>query len=425
MKSNVVILGAGLSGLGCARALPGAKVFEAGAHPGGHAYSHELGGVHFDEGAHICHAKDQSWLDLLYRQAGPVECIEKSRVRNFWRGHWTTYPVQNHLNELPVETRTKALTDLVAAQVEFKGHEPKNYHEWLLGQYGRFLTDNFYSEYTAKYWRVPMAELGLDWLGGRLLPAQVERIVAGALAKQDEKQSTFAKFHYPARGGFFAFFAPLYRELNIAFGHRATRVDAARRQVTFENGRTENYDALASSIPLPELVKIIADAPDAVRAAAARLRHVQLLCVNMLINRPSLSSDHWFYIYDPDIDIARVSVASNLAPASAPPGVTALQAEIFRRHDEPMDEAALAAKAVRDLGRVLNFAADDVRMVKPVRVPYSYVISDLHRASSVDVIAKWLDQHRIFPMGLFGAWKYVWSDVAFRSGEATASRIAG
>ena len=68
MHTNTIILGAGLTGLGAARELPGSVVYEAKDHPGGHVYSHHQGGLHFDEGAHICHAKDPEWVELLKKK---------------------------------------------------------------------------------------------------------------------------------------------------------------------------------------------------------------------------------------------------------------------------------------------------------------------------------------------------------------------
>ena len=59
---KVIILGAGLSGLGCARILTGSRIFEAEEHPGGHAYSHAIDSVSFDEGAHISHTKNAAFL---------------------------------------------------------------------------------------------------------------------------------------------------------------------------------------------------------------------------------------------------------------------------------------------------------------------------------------------------------------------------
>ncbi|MBM3463104.1 MAG: hypothetical protein FJX76_13460 [Armatimonadetes bacterium] len=114
-SDGVIVLGAGIAGLGCARALPGAPVFEATDHLGGHAFSHEMGGVYFDEGAHICHSRRGDFLAMILSSAGRVIETDRSVVRNYWRGRWLTYPVQDNLNELPLEDRLLALTGLVEA----------------------------------------------------------------------------------------------------------------------------------------------------------------------------------------------------------------------------------------------------------------------------------------------------------------------
>lgn len=424
MSHPTVILGAGLSGIGCARSLPGSIIYEARSHAGGHASSHEQHGVFYDEGAHICHAKDEAWLRELFANAGRVVTIPQSRVGNYWHGLWTTYPVQNHLRELPPDLRIEALSQLVAAQVANQGRTPANYAEWVRFQYGEMLAERFYREYTDKYWRTPMEEMDIDWLAGRLLPSQVERIVHGAIAPLDEKQSVFSSFHYPERGGFFAFFAPMTRGLEIRYNARVVSVDPAARRIRFADGREESYGRLVSTIPLPDLVAAIPGAPEEIRRGAATLRHTRLLVVNILVAKPDVSAHHWFYIYDPDIDVSRVKVMSNVTPAGCPTGCSALQCEIFRRDDEPMDRSALAEKAVRDIARILRFdAVGDVRAVDTLDVSHAYPIPLLGRARTVETLAAWLESVGIHTTGLYGRWKYLWSNESFRAGQEAARRV--
>lgn len=424
MNEEVMILGAGLAGLGAARELPGARIFEAANHPGGHCYSHELDGVFFDEGAHICHAKDPDWLTLLYQAASDVEQIAACDVRCVRDHLWMGYPVQNNLRHLPLSERITALKDFVRAISDPSCGTPTHFLEWCRSQYGDYLTEVFYRVYTDKYWRVGMEELGVDWLGGRLLPSQIERIIEGAFSEPSESQAVFAQFHYPARGGFYAFFSPLFQDQPITYHARAIELNIDRREVVFDNGLVESYDALATSIPLPELVGMIPSVPDSLQSAVAMLRHTQLLVVNMIIDRPSISPCHWFYIYDSDIDVSRVKVNSNIAPRSVPVGRTALQCEIFRRADEPMPANELTDRAVLDMAKLFDFdVSKDVRAIKSVHISHAYVISDLQRAAAIDTIIPWLEERGIYTMGLFGRWKFIWSDAAFRSGQETAGRI--
>lgn len=422
---GVVILGAGLSGLGCIRQLPGARIYEAQAYVGGHAYSHDAGGFHFDEGAHICHSTDKKYLEMVFEAAGDVKHVASSNVVNRREGKWITYPVQNHLHELEPHERTLALTGFVTAQVERAGLEPRHYLDWCLNQYGEFLTEQFYAIYTAKYWRTPMADLSTDWLSGRLMPSQINRVIAGAIATQSDDQAVFSAFHYPSSGGYFKFFNNLYDGLNISLDSKAVEIDLARLTVIFANGSSQDFTELVSTIPLPVLIKIIKDVPQSVKDAASLLRHTQLLCVNIVINRPRVTDLHWFYIYDQEIEASRVSVTSNLGNEPLAAEKTALQAEIFRRADETINVDQLVENTIEHLTKALNFRREEIETVKPVLVSHAYIISDLDRARSVQHVHEWLLKKGVHCAGLFGKWKFIWSDAAFHDGALAAQAVAG
>jgi protoporphyrinogen oxidase len=353
-----------------------------------------------------------------------VRHFERSIVLNHWKGHWMTYPVQNHLAELPAAERDRALADLLRAHEQRPEGEPANYLEWCLQNYGGYLTGTFYADYTAKYWRVPMEELATDWLKGRLLPSELERIKAGATRRQEETQSVFASFHYPARGGYFQFFRGLYDGIPVTVNAQAVRVDPRRREVVFQDGRRETYERLVSTMPLPDLVAMTEGAPADVRDAASRLRHTQLLCVNMVVEATDLTKAHWFYLYGPDVEASRVKVISNLTPDAVPAGCTALQCEVFRRGDEAMPREEVAERTVRDVGRVLGFSRDRVRAMGTVHVSHAYPLSDVGRAERVRLVLDWLNGQGIRSIGLFGRWKFVWSDEAYRDGDTTAREWA-
>jgi len=425
MKTPLVILGAGLTGIGAARQIPGSVLYEAKDHVGGHVYSHEQSGIHFDEGAHICHAKDSDWLKSLYQNAGDVVRIEQSRVANYWHGHWVTYPVQNHLRDLPVDIRIRALTEIVTAQ-QMPERIPENYEEWCRFQYGNLLTDRFYDEYTTKYWRTPMSSMDTDWLAGRLLPSQLERIIHGAIAPMDEKQSVFSNFHYPARGGFFSFFKKFYDDVDIKTGFRVSGVSVREKKVSFENGQNVSFEKLISTIPLNDLVRAMDEAPNAIRRDADTLRHTQLIGINVVVNKPGLVPYHWFYVYDRDMEVSRVKVLSNIIPDSMPSEKTVLQTEVFRRDDETFDVEQLKNQTVRDLGRMLGFNHEkDVSSVNHVVVSHAYTIPTLGRQAAVDRICNWLEGQGIITAGLYGRWKYVWSDQAYAAGKEAAAKVAG
>jgi hypothetical protein len=167
------------------------------------------------------------------------------------------------------------------------------------------------------------------------------------------------------------------------------------------------------------------EVPDAVIRAAASLRHTRLLGVNLVINRPCPVPYHWFYIYDPDIEVSRVKVVSNVLPGEYPPGQMVLQTEIFRRDDEPWDIEALAAKTVGDLAPLLGYDPErDVKRCSTLTASHAYPIPMLGRNEAVATITGWLDGLGIHTAGLCGRWKYVWSDQAYAAGKAAAEEMA-
>ena len=420
MKADgVVILGAGLAGTGAARQLPGARIYEARGEPGGYARSHEFGGAWFDCGAHICHSRDEAWLSLVTGHA-PLHEMTESKVLNYKAGRWFSYPVQNHLADLPEAERKAALDGFLEAQEKYRGQEPRNYEEWCRFQYGDALLEGYYRLYTAKYWHVPMAELATDWLGGRLLPSQVETILAGAKGGQPEKQAVFNRFRYPKEGGFFALVRHLFEGLPIEFGKEAVEVDPAAHRVTFADGTSADYETLVSTIPLPKLAMMTKDAPASVREAAWKLRFLQHCCVNFIVERGKLGDADWFYVYDPEIMAARVSFPFRLS--GCPGGRTAVQAEVFFPGDARPDTTTVLERTLRDMGRLLDFNQGEIAAAEIRREPVSYVVSDLNRALAVRYIRDWLATRDIRTAGLFGSWFYIWSDRAFASGVVAAQQ---
>ncbi len=414
---GVVILGAGLAGAGAARQLPGARICEARNEPGGYARSHGFAGAWFDCGAHICHSRDEAWLSLVTGRA-PLHEMAESRVLNHKAGRWFAYPVQNHLADLPEAERQAALDGFLRAQEKYRGREPRNYEEWCRFQYGDVLLEGYYRLYTAKYWHVPMAELATDWLGGRLLPSQVETILAGARGVQREKQTVFNRFRYPKQGGFFALVGHLFDGLPIEFGKEAVEVDPAARRVAFADGTSADYETLVSTIPLPKLAMMAKDAPSSVREAAGKLRFLRHCCVNFVVNREKLGDADWFYVYDPEIMAARVSFPSRLSGSRD--GRTAVQTEVFFPGDARPDPDAVLERTLRDMGRLLDFGPGEIAAAEICREPVSYVVSDLNRAAAVRHIRDWLASRGIRTAGLFGSWFYIWSDRAFAAGVAAA-----
>jgi len=417
-----LVLGAGLSALGFADNFEDCRLFEKKNHYGGHAYSHKLRDRFFDEGAHISHSKDPEFIDRFINNNVCINHIQKSIVKNYYQGAWFGYPIQNNLFELP-EIREEALIGIIRAQIENKNTIPQNYLDWCLSQYGKFITDNFYKVFTSKYWRTPMDELATDWLAKRLVPSQVERIIKGTFHKVEEKQTVFSSCRYPKNNGFYSLYKESYsKHQNIQLNSEAVKINLKKGIVRFNTGEEQKYKRLISTIPLPKLISIAEDVPEKLFNEAKKLRYTKMLCVNVILSCEIELPYHWAYIYDPNIDASRISFPDRLSGRTEN---KCFQAEIFRRNDEAMNVDELLNKTIHNLSNLLGYnPKTDIVDCEAVFVEYAYVISDIHRSKIVDSLHQYLHELNVYPTGLYGNWKYVFSDVAYKQGERLAKEIS-
>jgi UDP-galactopyranose mutase len=275
---------------------------------------------------------------------------------------------------------------------------------------------------------VPLDEMETSWLGGRVPLPDLEEMIEGALQPVPKPMGPNARFGYPLRGGFQAlmdgFLAHLKGELRL--NTRVAAVSPRRQTLTLGGGQKLAYEQLVSTMPLTALVHMMGDeAPPAVRAAAAGLRHVSVRCVHLGIGRPNLTEKHWIY-YPEDTVFHRIFVQGNASPYCNPPGGFGLTLEITYSPSKPLpcEGDGLVRRCIEDCHRVGIFGPEDpVWAVAQCDLPYAYVVYDHGRAEKVALIREWLESHRILLAGRYSEWEYYNSDHAFLAGKKAAERI--
>jgi protoporphyrinogen oxidase len=181
-----------------------------------------------------------------------------------------------------------------------------------------------------------------------------------------------------------------------------------------------------SSIPLPDLVPLIAGAPDDVRSATTRLACSSCVLVDIGVDRADLTPAHISYYYDRDIVFSRTSSPHLMSPHNAPSGCGSVQAEVyFSRKYKPMEGRPedLLQPVIRDLKRVgLLRDSDRILFTDTKTIEYANIIFDHDRAEALRTVHGFLDDVGIRHCGRYGDWAYYWTDDAFKSGEAAATR---
>ena len=422
--TELLILGGGIAGLAAAwaareRGIP-ALVLEAGKQPGGILDSFSVQGFRFDNGVHLSFASEPEVRAIFDRT--PYD--EHDAVSLCWDGGtWLRHPVQNNLNPLPVEERVRLIEGLVQQQPI----EIQNYRDWLVYQYGDPIAARWPLVYTEKYWTVPAEQLGTDWIGQRMRRADLREVLVGAMAERAPNTYYISQMRYPKRGGYRAFVEPMMEHDGIRCEARVQDVDPARRSVRLEGGEEVGYQRLVSTVPLPKLVAMMPDVPDAIRADAESLFATSVDLVSVGLGQAKVSPSLWFYIYDRDVLAARVYSPSWKSADNAPPGCSSLQFEIYSSVRRPLalDAPALIENCLMAMERMGLASRADVILTHHKRLPYGNVVFDLGMEQRRDRVRHWVEAQGIQLAGRFGEWAYLWSNQSLMSGRRAVATLYG
>ena len=237
-----------------------------------------------------------------------------------------------------------------------------------------------------------------------------------------------ARFGYPLAGGFQALMSGFLPHIKgrIEINASAAQLLPREHVLVMADGSRYRYDHLISTMPLPELIKLIGpEAPEEVRAAARGLRHISVKCVNLGVARENITDKHWIY-YPEETIFHRIFVQGNASPHCNPSGGFGLTCEISYSPWKPlpMDGQALIERCIEDCIRVDMLRPEDrIITAHLVDMPYAYVIYDQARASNVATVKDWLARYDIVLAGRYSEWEYYNSDHAFIAGKKAAEAV--
>ena len=353
---------------------------------------------------------------------GSTEAVHY-QLNNYWQGYWFPHPVQCNLYGLPPDLVVRILLSFIEEERK-PLPEVTNYAEWLIASYGRVLAETFPMAYTAKYHTAPAEKLRTDWMGPRMYRPSLQEVLLGAVSSTVPNIHYITDFRYPKRGGFQSYVDGLRAGAPVELGHHLTSLDPVHRELTFRNGRRLGYDAVVSSIPLPDLVPMIVGVPQEVRNAAATLACSSVVLVNIGIDRADISKAHISYFYDADVIFSRLNFPHMFSATMAPAGCGSIQAEVyFSKKYKPIDRTPqdCVEPVIRDLRRVgLIRDADRILHQSVGFAEYGNIIFDHDRPEALATVHGYLDSIGVNYCGRYGDWAYLWTDDSFKSGERAA-----
>jgi UDP-galactopyranose mutase len=478
-----VVIGAGPTGLSAAWHLGAdSLLLEQNSRVGGWCRSIEVNGFTFDYAGHIMFSGDP-YVHQLYRMLlGDNVHWQDREAWIYSKNVYTRYPFQASLYGLPPDVIAECVVGAIEARygslkaakdgAKTNGHangkpnghangnsascslkdccadgileasapltdkaperdsssEPKNFEEFIYKVWGAGIARHFAIPYNRKLWAVPLHEMETSWLGGRVPLPDLKEMIEGALSPTPKPMGPNARFGYPLRGGFQSLMDAWLPHLKgeVRTGAKVVGISPARHMVTLADGSRIRYEHLISTMPLPVLIRQLGDeAPERIRTAAERLRHVSVRCVHLGIGRENITEKHWIY-YPEDTVFHRIFVQGNASPFCNPPGGFGLTCEITYAPGKPLpcDGDDLVKLCIEDCRRVgIISAGDPVIAAAQCDLPYAYVVYDHPRAAAVKETRAWLERHDIILAGRYSEWEYYNSDHAFLAGKKAAGEV--
>jgi len=425
MKKNPIILGGGLSGLSACYHGNGV-IYEKSHKSGGQASSKEENGFIFDEGIHVMHTNNKYILGLMETLNVDMEV----RDRNAWifsHGAMTRFPFQANTFGLPENIVRDCVDGFINNDFDDSSNI-ENYRDWLHYMFGKGISKHFMIPYSQKFWGIDPKNLTTDWVNVRHPRPSKEEVIKGSKEDQTKGFGINATYRYPKNGGYGYIGKRLTDECkdSIKLGMEATKIDLLKKEIEFNHNEVVSYETILSSIPLPELIKIIPDAPKKIINAANMLKTNSFFVVNIGVNRPNITDKNWIYFLEREFSFVRLSFPFNQSDNVAPYGTSSISAEIAYGHDNslPVSKDLMVDHVINELiqANIID-ASDEIIYTNTVDIKYAYVIFDHERKSAIKTIHDYLKTFDIIPFGRYGMWAYLWSDEAMLSGKKVAERL--
>ena len=418
-----IIIGAGLSGLSAAYHLgKDYRILERDGMVGGLCRSITSNGYIFDLAPHIFFTGSQYVNGLVNELLNGNLIRQRRRAYIYLQGTYVEYPFEVNLQGLPQEVINECI-DGVRYRMKI---QPRNFMEWIRGAMGEGVAKHYMIPYNEKIWKYPLEEMSIDWVAGRVPSPSVEEMVKGAQGKREMEYGPNAYFLYPRLGGIGAIPNALAKRTeNISLDSNVAEIRATgkRLEVIYtRNGepKRQEADRVLSSVPLPELVKMIKSTPEEVIKASERLIYNSLACFNIGVDRVAISDKHWLYFPEKEYLFNRISFPMNLSPETVPKGKSSILVEVTYRGAKPdveetkekVKDGLIKAKILRDNDNLEVFDALDFK--------YAYVVYDLQHQRNVNLVQTYLNSLGVSTMGRFGKWEYLNMDKAILSGKRAA-----
>jgi protoporphyrinogen oxidase len=425
---NIVIVGGGLAGLSAGHHILEHEpiVFEKEHEIGGLCRSFTQDGFTFDCTGHLIHLKNQYTKDLISRILPDAFDSHERKAAIYSKSTVTPYPFQANTHGLPPQVIKECILGFVESMQAGRTDKPGNFHDWVETTFGSGIAKYFMLPYNEKFWKQDLRGITSDWVSWAIPKPTLDEVVSGALGLTNKGMGYNPRFIYPRSGGIDCLPQALARPLQKLFVDRGVEwIDPKKKVVRLNNGFEQTFDYLISTLPLPVVFSILRDVPDWLVQAAQQLQAISILNINVGVDRPDISDQHWLYFPEHEFIFSRIGFPMNFSKSVVPPGASSIYIEITHQPGKMPDVEESFEQAILGLRKCGVLQKSDRVLTRHVLdIRYAYVVFDDHRQKYIQTLTDYLEARGIYTAGRYGRWDYHSMEDSILSGKSAAEKVA-
>jgi protoporphyrinogen oxidase len=441
MAKNIVILGAGITGLSVAQTLSShgfkVDVIERESKVGGIIKGFKVGRYTFDHGPHAILTRNKAAFEQFQRLIkNDLISIGERRAGVYFKGKHYQYPLKpttvfRHSSPLMIAKTLGSFLYYNGRRVLLKPKE-HSFEEYIIDHFGKELYEQFFKNYTKKVWNVSPSKLAASFAAERIQKISFSGMFRDFIKKLSPRP-TPTKFsetmmYYPQHG---VSQIPelLEKEIKESGGriHLNSTVIALYKKNS--NIRKVEYaqrgarktilaDYVISTIPITLLVKAIRPriGREATQAAV-RLQYKRIKFLFLVVNKPKVFDEHWVYFHDSDNLFYRIFDTSAFSTKLMPKGKTGLIIELSTKGGKKDEE--LYKGTIKTLGKHGLIKGEDVEAHYFDELEHGYPIYSLTYKKDLETIFQQINNiTNLVSAGRQGLFRYLDMDHCIRFGPA-------
>jgi len=410
-EKKILILGAGLSGLSIAYFLKkkgfNPHVFEKESVSGGMCRSIKNGDFTFDLSGHLLHFRNPQIKKLVKDLLANNLKKHTRQATVFSHDRFINFPFQTNFDKLPSKVSKECLSGLAQAD-KLQSKDDQTFLDWIYNRFGQGIAKHFMIPYNLKFWQEPLSSISSEWAHRFIVTPKSKS--AKDLKKESLKNLGYnAEFWYPKKGGIEELIKALLAfNKNIFLNKEVVEIDLKKKTVRFKDGKNEKYDLLISTIPLPQMLKIIKDIPHQINKCLKDLKWVSIYNINFGIQGKQQEAQHWTYFPQKNISFFRVGFFHNFSKSLTPEGSSSLYVEVSYSKKYPINKEKVVSRVKRDLKK--NGIISDLSKICCTNtndLSYGYPIYDKKYRKSRNKVLEFLSDFNINSIGRYGSWRYM------------------